>query len=139
MKRHPRRLIDAGISAERYEELQRVCRQYPEYVRTLRRMRAGIVDRKGRSGVWHRPDPTGNAAINLADHPYARRVRMIEEAAAKVAAPAVAAGIIKSVSEGVRYENLRPRPPCGDKQFYVSRQLFFIELDARMWKDENDQ
>lgn len=132
MRRHPKRLADAGISPARYEELKNICRQYREYKRELSRAHAGIVDRpERRSGAWHRPDPTGSAAVQLADHPYARRVKLIEDCAAAVAEPVVASALLENVSEATPYYKLRP--PCGDKQFYVLRQLFFIELDRRLW------
>ena len=133
MRRHPARLQAAGISPGRYEELKGFCRQYREYARTLRRARAGIVDRPERAGgTWHAPDPTASAAQALADHPCARRVRLIEECAASVAEPEVARAIVKSVSEGASFGALRP--PVGERQFYILRQLFFIELDRRLWR-----
>lgn len=133
MRRHPKRLADAGISPARYEELKNICRQYREYKRELSRAHAGIVDRpERRSGAWHRPDPTGSAAVQLADHPYARRVKLIEDCAAAVAEPAVAAALLKNICEGVDYYCLTP--PCGINQFYVLRQLFFLELDRRLWE-----
>ena len=80
--------------------------------------------------MWHLPDPTGNIAINLASLPCQRIVRAIEQSAAAVAEPVIAAAILKSVTEGEDYNRLHP--PCGQRQFYVLRQLFFIELDRRL-------
>lgn len=135
MRTHPSRLNAAGISSARYAELRAFCRQYPEYRRQLADARAGIVDRPARrNGKWRKPDPTGNAAIAIADHPAARRVRLIERCAARVAEPVIAQAILRNVTEGDNYYRLRP--PCGDKQFYVLRQLFFIELDRELWDGE---
>lgn len=134
MRKHPERLAAAGISPARYGELKSVCRQYREYKRQLAAARAGIVDRPGgRGGVWHRPDPTGNAAAAIADHPAARRVRMIEACAGAVAEPVIARAILKYVSEGVGWDFMRPRPPVGRNQFYVLVQLFYIHLDGELW------
>lgn len=134
MRTHPARLSNAGITPARYEELRAICRQYRWMKRAMDRARAGIVDRpEGKSGAWHRPDPTGSAAISLAGHPYAKRMKQIEESAAKVAEPVVAAALLRNVTEGWSYEHLRP--PCGEKQFYVIRQLFYIELDRRLWEE----
>lgn len=131
MRKHPSRLLAAGISPARYDELRAICRQYPEYRRQLERARAGIVDRpRRRGGAWHMPDPTGNAAIHLASMPFARRLRAIEESASAVAEPAIAEALIKNACEGVTYYRLRPA--IGERQFYVLRQLFFIELDRRV-------
>lgn len=98
----------------------------------LRRARAGIVDRGKSSGIWHRPDPTAAEALSLADHPAAKRIKLIEDAAATVAAPAVAHAILRSVVDGKRYDQLRP--PCGERQFYYAKQSFYIELDRRLWE-----
>lgn len=130
MPKHPARLKNVGISQARYEELKAVCRQYRECRRRLELARAGIVDRSEGRGAWRRPDPTGNAALALADHPDARRVALIEQCAQAVAEPVTAAAILKSVTEGQPWSRLRP--PCGEKQFYVLRLLFYIELDRRL-------
>lgn len=130
MPKHPARLKNAGISQARYEELKAVCRQYRECRRRVELARAGIVDRPEGRGAWHRPDPTGNAALTLADSADARRVRLIERCAEAVAEPVIAAAILKSVTEGQPWSRLRP--PCGDKQFYILRLLFYIELDRRL-------
>lgn len=133
MPKHPARLQRAGISKARYEMLKSFCRQYPEFKRALSRARAGIVDRPVHtSGAWHAPDPTGRAAMHLADHPAAKRVKLIEDCAAAVAEPVIAQTIVKSVSEGKGFDVLRPH--IGEKQFYILRLLFYIELDRRMWE-----
>ncbi len=82
------------------------------------------------AAAWRRPDPTGNAALALADNPDGRRVALIEQCAGAVAEPVTAAAILKSVTEGQPWSRLRP--PCGEKQFYVLRLLFYIELDRRL-------
>lgn len=133
MPKHPARLRAAGISPARYDELKAVCRQYPECRRRLAMLRAGIADRpEKRSGAWHRPDPTGNAAIAIADCPDARRVKLIEQCAHAVAEPVVARALLKYVTAGRAWEYQSPRPPIGRNQFYVTAQLFYIELDRAM-------
>lgn len=130
MRKHPSRLSAAGISPARYDELRAICRQYRECKRRLAWAHAGIVDRpERRSGAWKKPDPTGNAAMALADHPDAKRVRLIEQCAAAVAEPVVARGLLLYVTEGRAWEYQSPRPPIGRNQFYVTAQLFYIELD----------
>ena len=133
MRTHPKRLSQAGITPARYDELRAVCRQYRECKRRLAWARAGIVDRPERpSGKWRRPDPTGNAAMAIADHPDARRVAMIERCANRVAEPVIARCLLKYVTEGRAWEYQSPRPPIGRNQFYVTAQLFYIELDRSM-------
>lgn len=132
MRKHPARLAAVGISPARYDELKSICRQYREYKRKLERARAGIVDRPEGRGAWHRPDPTGSAAMRLADHPAAKRLKLIESCAAAVAEPAVAGAILKYACEGVGYDFMRPRPPVGRNQFYILALLFYIELDRAL-------
>ena len=42
----------------------------------------------------------------------------------------LAEAMIKNACEGMPYYQLRPA--IGERQFYVLRQLFFIELDSRI-------
>ena len=133
MRKHPKRLENAGISESRYEELRAVCRQYRECKRRMELARAGIVDRpERRSGAWRKPDPTGNAAAMLADNRDARRVRLIERCVNAVAEPAVAVPLLKYVTTGLAYNYMSPRPPVGRNQFYILALLFYIELDRAM-------
>ena len=133
MPKHPRRLIDAGITPARYAELQYVCRQYPDYKRRIRNARAGITDPPARtSGAWKLPDPTGNRAAALADslRRDTERVRRIEACASACAPAAVSRAVLRCVTSGASYEQLRP--PCGVNYFYEARLMFFILLDAEM-------
>ena len=133
MRKHPDRLAAAGISPARYDELRAICRQYRECKRRLAWAHAGIVDRpERRSGAWKRPDPTGNAAMALADHPDAKRVKLIEQCAAAVAEPVIAGALLKYVTEGRAWEYQSPRPHIGRTQFYILALLFFIEMDRRL-------
>ena len=137
MREYPKRLEAADIDKLRLYELSYICKQYRANKRKIERARAGIVDRRNGSGAWHLPDPTGNAAVNIAAMPEARRVRMIEQAANEVAPPSIAEAIIVSACDGVPYEKMRKRPPCGRNQFYTMRMDFFIRLDAILWAEEN--
>lgn len=133
MRKHPKRLISAGITPARYQELQAICRQYPAYKRDIRRAHAGIVDRPvRRSGAWKRPDPTGNVAAALADNLswINARVRLIEHCAERSAPHSVARAILKSVTEGRSYDLLCP--PCGKRQFFEHRLWFFVLLDEAL-------
>lgn len=132
MRKHPKRLSEAGIGPWRYAELRAICRQYPEAKRDLERARNGIVDRRPGRGAWKQPDPTGNAAVALAAMPQARVVKLVEETAEAVADRAIAPALIKSVTWGRAFDKLRPRPPCGHNQFNSLRLAFYIELDRRM-------
>ena len=133
MRRHPKLLENAGISPNRLGELQRICRQYPEYRRALALARAGVEDRRGASGVWRPPDPTGSAAARLADHPAARRVKLIVECAARVGGRCLARSLLRYVTEGQGYDLQHPRPPVGRRQFYQLALSFYVELDRRLW------
>ena len=132
MRKFSKRFMDAGITPARYRELQGICMQYREMQRIVRMARAGIVDRREGGGRWHRPDPTGDQALELACNPAAKRVKLIEDCAAAVAEPRIAEALIRSVADGQTWEVMRP--PIGQRQFYELRQAFFIELDRRLWE-----
>ena len=133
MRKHPKRLENAGISPRRYDELRAVAGQYRECKRRLELARAGIVDRpERRSGAWRKPDPTGNAAALLADSRDARRVKLIESCVNAVAEPAVAGPLLRYVTTGFAYNYMDPKPPVGRNQFYILALLFYIELDREM-------
>lgn len=136
MRRHPAMLAAAGVTPARYAELRAVCRQYQEYRRKAARQRAGLVDRSNVSsaGPWHRPDPTGEAAVSLAGYLAERRVNMIEESVREVAEEALERALLLSVTESVPYDVLHP--PCGCRQFYALRLRFFIALDRHMWREQ---
>ena len=138
MRNHPRALENEGITPERYKELRAICEQYPEYVRLLRRARAGLEERPnrkgGRGGAWRRPDPTGNVAVEIVARFswYSDRIALIEGCARAVAGNAIAPALLECVTEGRNFDILRKRPPCGRQTFYKLRLLFFILLDARL-------
>lgn len=136
MSKHPEALAREGITPERYQEMMAICRQYKSYKRYIRLWEAGLLEqpRRGFSGAWHKPDPTGNAAASIADATSwdRGRVRLIEETARKAAGSAIAPALIENVTEGRNYDHLRHRPPCGRRQFYICRLGFFVLLDARL-------
>jgi hypothetical protein len=137
MRKHPRRLSEAGITPARYDELRAICRQYGQYKAEAAAIERGEIDRRGGSGAWHPKDPTGDEALRRADNFARRRVALIE-GAAKGAGP-LAPYVLRSVTEGLRFEFVRP--PCGEKQFYRERLMYYIALD-RMLRDrlpKNDQ
>lgn len=130
MRRHPVSLAECGITQARYDELRAICRQYQQYKAEAAAIRRGEIDpRRRRLGAWHQSDPTGNQAVMMADN-FARRRAETIEAAAKATDRVLAKYILRSVTEGLRYEYLQP--PCGEKQFYRARMRFYIELDMRI-------
>ena len=132
-KRHPKLLANAGIDEKRYDELKAFCLQYRKYKRRAELAHAGIVDRpEGRSGVWHKPDPTGNAAMMLAGNRDAKKAKLIEDCVHAVAEPAVAEWLLCYVTAGLPYYLMFPGPPIGRNQFYRLALWFYIELDRAM-------
>lgn len=133
----PKALENEGITRERYQELQAICRQYHQHKREIRRAQAGLTDKPTRRrgpSAWKRPDPTGNAAAAVADATayYRARVQLIDGCARAAAGSAVAPALIECVTEGRAFDKLRHCPPCGKEMFYKLRLLFFILLDERM-------
>lgn len=110
-------------------ELKYLARQYDEMRRQEAKLRRGEIDRPQNGGTWRQSDPTGNTAIGIAIRSKADRIRAIEDAA-RAAAPGMVAEMLRCVTRGEKYEDVNP--PCGRRQFYCARRLFYIELDARI-------
>lgn len=119
-----------GITRGRYLELKGIASQY-DWMRTQeRKLRLGEIDREeGGNRTWRQKDPTGNAAILLATKSYVPRIQAIEEAAKAVDA-FLWKYILRCVTRGESWEKMQP--PCGRRQFYSKRRLFFAELDKRV-------
>ena len=111
MKKHPRALSDAGISPARYAELKSICRQYREMRRDI-----------------HVGWPDGNSLVKK------WRVGAIEKAAEDAGGNEIGAALLKNVTEGKSYAELRP--PCGERQFYQMRTALFLKLDDKLWAFE---
>lgn len=123
------RLEEYGISRARARELWWACRQYDECRRRAAAIRRGEEDRPkhGRNTVWHKPDPTGNAAVHAAGNRWALRVDAIE-GAAKAADPQLWRYILKNACRGVPFAHLGV--PCSKQYFDRIRRLFYVELNA---------
>lgn len=123
-----------GISHARMRELMAVCEQYPDMLRALNDARAGVRDEPAKGNTPGRiyKDPTGARAARVADGYTRRRVRTVE-AAAEAACPSAALRrcLLMSVTRNRGYERLG-RVPCGRRQFYGIRRVFYVELDARL-------
>lgn len=96
-----------GISRLRVLELKLVCLRYREYA-------AETPFREG----WENSLPR-------------RKMRAIEEAA-RQAAPEISKYLLEHVTTGVLPEKLCP--PCGIRQFYQARRMFFVKLN-RLWDE----
>lgn len=132
------RLEDYGISDLRYDELRALCRRYDELRELERRYRLG--DRGGKrtgNGAWKgRPDPTAAEALRRASSPYKWQIDAIEAAADNACGSMgtdVRRAIMRNVADGVPYERLGC-VPCGRRQFYELRLLFFVYLDRELMR-----
>ena len=130
------RLEDYGISELRYDELRALCRRYDELKELERRYRLGDrgETRTGNGAGKGRPDPTAAEAMRRASSPYKWQIDAID-AAADTACGGMGAdvrrAVLRNVTGGVPYEQLGC-VPCGRRQFYELRQLFFVHLDREL-------
>lgn len=132
------RLEEYGISELRYDELKALCRRYDELRELERRFRLGDCgEKRGNSGAWKgRPDPTAAEALRRASSPYKWQIDAID-AAADTACGGLGAevrrAIMRNVTDGTPFEQLGC-VPCGRRQFYELRRLFFVYLDRELMR-----
>ncbi len=119
-----------GITKGRYLELKGIAAQYDWMRAQERKLRMGEVDREeGGNKTWQKKDPTGNAAIAIVGKSYAGKIRAVEESA-KAVDMLLWKYILRCVTRGESWDKMML--PCGQRQFYAKRRLFFIELDKRI-------
>lgn len=121
---------DYGISKYRYQELKAFCLQYPE---KKDKIRYGLASHENTSGSGGIGRPTETQALLNAR--YIKDCEMVEQAAI-AAAPDIYPYILKSVTEGLSYEELEFHPELGrvpvcKKDFYGIRRRFYAILHQK--------
>lgn len=116
------------IDKHRHYELKHFCLQYPEWKKAYLEMDG--FGRKGTDEIrTNTPgDPTGKCVdLRLA---YLKRLRLIEHTAMD-ADPEIAEYILKGVTEGLSFNQLKARfdIPCGKDMYYDRYRRFFWLLD----------
>lgn len=117
-----------GISENRYDELKAFCRQYPEWQQKIREARelSGIAQNEGISS-----GKVGNQTEQAA----LRALKYMDKVDAVHRAMRAAVGnnevlfvpMLRSVTEGVRYENLNIA--MSRTSYFEMRTAFFVNLD----------
>ncbi len=117
------------MSDARQRELKYICRQYDEMRARLGAIRGGFNDlrRDGQPRGTRTGDPTASAAERALK--LRAKVDAVETALGALP-PGMRGPVRRNVTRGVPYERLGA--PCGRKQFFEARRLFFIELDRRL-------
>lgn len=120
------------IDRHRYYELKHFCLQYDIWKTTLRDM-SGIVNPKfPRVGFSPNiPNPVLWTVEKREE--YLLKIHMIEEAAYQTS-PELMNYILRAVTKGLKYENLRMvyDLPCGREMWYeLYRKFFYILSDSR--------
>lgn len=111
------------LSKHRYYELKHFCLQYNDWIR-IQRYLLGQCGSKEKEDEFS--DPTGELASLLAD--YSRSIELVEKAA-KTADSFLAPYILKNVTEGRSYINLRSKyelPCCRDVFYDRCRRFYYI-------------
>lgn len=128
-RRRDLKLDKYGISKEAYWELRSFCLQYEEKKARLQQMRSIAsapmtgMPRKNETG-----DPTARhaeMAVKLSGD-----IAMIEQSALEASGDLYQYILRHVTREGVTYERLCP--PCGRRQFYEYRRMFFFFLWEKM-------
>lgn len=118
------------IPRERYYELKHFSMQYPEWKKVLANKlylsSTSVVEVNG--GQIEFKDPVSGIASE-AEY-YLKLVEMVE-ACSEAADMDISRWILKAVTTGVPYENLRSMDdiPCGRTKFYEAYRKYFWLLD----------
>lgn len=119
-----------GISQQRYIQLKAFAMRYDELREREAALRRGEFDRREQKNkTWRKKDPTGNTAIGNVMRSCQKQINAIEDSAG-IAAPDLYEYLMKNVTRGVKYEDMRV--PTGRRQFYAARRRFYLELDQRV-------
>lgn len=130
MRKGPTWYEKLGISKGRMKELRGIAEQYDWMRQEEGKLRRGEIDRiESGNIIWHKPDPTGNAAMAIICRSYAPRIDAIEDAA-RAASPVIWREIIENVCRGKSWARIMP--PYCDRVFYAKCRMFFVELDKRI-------
>lgn len=128
-RRRDLKLDKYGISKEAYRELRSFCLQYEEKKARLQQLRSiasapiNGMPRKNETG-----DPTAKhaeIAVKLSNDIF-----IIEQSALEASGNLYQYIIRHVTTEGATYEKLSP--PCGRRQFYEYRRMFFFFLWEKM-------
>lgn len=120
-------LTKYNINSDLYQELFYFCKRYND-------RREEIESLYNLSSINTDGMPKGNSISNQTEskairiNKLRRENELIEQAAVE-ADPHIYQYIIKNVTEGTSYEYLRA--PCGRKQFYEKRRIFFKILSEK--------
>lgn len=119
------------ISKHRHYELRYFCRQYPAWRRTYKTLNNTSVQSSSANKLPSSnipADPTGNTAARKVD--ILEKMNLIESAAIK-ADKELADYILKGITEGLSYTQLRSKLniPCSRDTYYDRYRRFFWLLD----------
>lgn len=118
------------VDKHRYYELKHFCLQYPEWRKSYLEI-DGFIGQQLESGYSRGnvpSDPTAKC-VDIRSI-YHERMKLIEETA-KEADPYIAGYILRGVTEGLSYTQLKSRLgiPCGKDMYYDRYRRFFWLLD----------
>lgn len=118
------------ISKHRYYELRHFCLQYPEW-RSAYYSLDGYAKASSEEKIFTggaAGDPTASIAVSRIY--YLKRMKLVERTAREADA-VLARFLVKCVTEGLSYEQIRAREPipCGKDFFYETYRRFFWLLD----------
>lgn len=116
------------ISKHRYYELKHFCLQYPEWKKSYTAMEGIINKPQELVGVKSSEISDVTAKCAIAKKFYSDRMELVEEAA-READPELAEYILKAVTQGLSFVNLKARldiPCCKDTYYDRYRRFFWI-------------
>ena len=123
------KLEQYGISKEAYREMKHFCLQYEEKKRKLSACyspAAPLLSSTPKSA----PDSDTTARRAIIAAKLRDDLNLIEQTAIEASGALYQYIILNATNEGFTYEKLGP--PCGRRQFYEYRRLFFYLLWRKM-------
>ncbi len=125
------KLTQYGISKEAYREMKHFCLQYEEKKRKLGACYSVASYPLSNTPVPKRTAVSDVTAVQAMNAVKLRNdLELIERTAVEAAGELYQYIILNATNEGFTYEKLGP--PCGRRQFYEYRRLFFYLLWRKM-------
>ncbi|MCL2310876.1 MAG: hypothetical protein FWC41_00095 [Firmicutes bacterium] len=135
-----------SISKHRYRELNNFCLQYYEYIKK----RDELIEERQKlyepyfGNEFKNTKVQDDKIVNITEESALeafkistriealnKKIQAIEMSVQEIAGDTFYEYLLKSITFGISYERLYPKPPCNVKEFQAMRRLFYYMLDKK--------